>query len=307
MTRVYVSTVISQPADAIWAVVKDFREYRWGEGVGAAHIEAGRDANTPGAIRSFAYYGQPSRQRLLAYSADERMQRWESVEAFDPTLRHYAATLRITPVTASNSSFVEWWSDFDSTPEATLHWSRLQEREFAKSLNRLARLVARAPLSTECYSTVLDYPIEHVWSLIRDFNNYPAYIDGVSESVIEDGKRGDEVGAVRRFHYHDAWIRQRLSAHSDERRSLTYAGMDPFSYPRGRSPTRPAPVRYEGTMQLLPVVDGTRTFMEWSVAFDAATSDVEAWRSLLLELIPEWTQSLQRALAKPVSDPRSRP
>lgn len=37
--------------------------------------------------------------------------------------------------------------------------------------------------------------METVWSLIRDFNNYPSYIDGVTESVIEDGKRGDEVGA----------------------------------------------------------------------------------------------------------------
>jgi len=28
------------------------------------------------------------------------------------------------------------------------------------------------------YSAVLDYPIEAVWALIRDFNNYPVYIDG---------------------------------------------------------------------------------------------------------------------------------
>ena len=33
------------------------------------------------------------------------------------------------------------------------------------------------------FSTVLDYPLDTVWSLIRDFNNYPAYIDGVTESV----------------------------------------------------------------------------------------------------------------------------
>lgn len=51
------------------------------------------------------------------------------------------------------------------------------------------------------YSAVLDRPLHEVWSLIRDFNNYPAYIDGVSESVIEDDKRGDEVGAIRRFCY----------------------------------------------------------------------------------------------------------
>jgi ribosome-associated toxin RatA of RatAB toxin-antitoxin module len=39
------------------------------------------------------------------------------------------------------------------------------------------------------YSTVLDYPLDTVWALIRDFNNYPAYIDGVTESVIEDNRR----------------------------------------------------------------------------------------------------------------------
>src|SRR5437667_5527201 len=97
------------------------------------------------------------------------------------------------------------------------------------------------------YSAVLDHPMETVWSLIRDFNNYPAYIDGVTESVIEDGKRGDEVGAVRRFRYRDNWIRQRLGAHSDERRSLAYVGIDPFAYPTGLS-RAPPPVPYEGSM-----------------------------------------------------------
>ena len=43
-------------------------------------------------------------------------------------------------------------------------------------------------MTTAYYSTVLNHPLETVWALIRDFNNYPAYIDGVSESVIEDDK-----------------------------------------------------------------------------------------------------------------------
>ena len=77
------------------------------------------------------------------------------------------------------------------------------------------------------YSTVLDYPLNTVWAPIRDFNNYPAYIEGVSESVIEDDRRGDEVGAVRRFCYRGNWVRQRLAAHSDEAHSLTYAGLEP--------------------------------------------------------------------------------
>ena len=32
-------------------------------------------------------------------------------------------------------------------------------------------------MTTAYYSTVLDHPLETVWSLIRDFNNYPAYIE----------------------------------------------------------------------------------------------------------------------------------
>lgn len=43
------------------------------------------------------------------------------------------------------------------------------------------------------FSTMLDYLLDIAWSPIRDFNNCPAYIDGISESVIEDDGGGDEV------------------------------------------------------------------------------------------------------------------
>src|SRR5688572_2766666 len=66
---------------------------------------------------------------------------------------------------------------------------------------------------TAFYSSVLDHPLDRVWALVRDFNNYPRYIDGVIESMIEDDKRGDEVGAIRRFNYQGNWIRQRLVRH----------------------------------------------------------------------------------------------
>ncbi len=33
---------------------------------------------------------------------------------------------------------------------------------------------------TAYHSTVLDHPVDRVWSLIRDFNNYPASHDGIS-------------------------------------------------------------------------------------------------------------------------------
>ena len=94
-------------------------------------------------------------------------------------------------------------------------------------------------MTTVYYSTVLNHPLPTVWDLIRDFNNYPAYIDGVTASVIEDDKGGDEIGAVRRFCYLGNWVRQRLAGHSDEGHSLTYAGIEPLPFPPERRRTRP--------------------------------------------------------------------
>jgi hypothetical protein len=155
-------------------------------------------------------------------------------------------------------------------------------------------------MTTAHYSAVLDYPLETVWSLIRDFNNYPAYIDGVTESVIEDDKRGDEVGAIRRFCYLGNWIRQRLADHSDEQHSLTYAGVEPFAYPSGLMSEPPGPVRYEGTMHLLRIVEGERTFIEWFVALDTAPQGADNWQTLFQSWIPDWTDSLKKALARGV-------
>ncbi|MGA8652567.1 MAG: SRPBCC family protein [Xanthobacteraceae bacterium] len=151
---------------------------------------------------------------------------------------------------------------------------------------------------TAYHSTVLDHPVDRVWSLIRDFNNYPAYIDGVTASVIEDSKRGDEIGAVRRFKYGDNWIRQRLSDHSDAWRTLSYVGIELFAFPAGRMADPPTPVRYEGTIHLLPIVDDDRTFIEWPVTLHTTPGEEEPWQELFLSWIPEWTESLRRALAR---------
>ena len=47
------------------------------------------------------------------------------------------------------------------------------------------------------YSTAFDQSADAVWCVIRDFNNYPVWVDGAGQSHIEDGKSGDSVGAIR--------------------------------------------------------------------------------------------------------------
>jgi hypothetical protein len=161
-------------------------------------------------------------------------------------------------------------------------------------------IIGSNDMTTAYYSTVLDHPLETVWSLIRDFNNYPAYIDGVSESTIEDNRRGDEVGAIRRFCYLGNWVRQRLAAHSDDRHLLTYAGIEPLPFPAELAEEH-GPVRYQGTMRLREIVEGNRTFIEWSVALDTPPQDAKRWHQIFQSWIPDWTHSLEGALARRVA------
>jgi hypothetical protein len=151
-------------------------------------------------------------------------------------------------------------------------------------------------VTTVYHNSVLDHPADKAWSLVRDFNNYPRYIEGVTESVIEDGRPGDEVGAVRRFCYGGAWIRQRLVAHSDTDRCFTYAGMEPFEFPDDGSGLVPAPIDYSGTLRLTPVVGEDRTFAEWSVSFESVPEEAQGWTKLLSDLVPQWMRSLERTL-----------
>lgn len=168
---------------------------------------------------------------------------------------------------------------------------------------RVTTAKGKLSMTQAYYSAVLDCSLDDVWSLIRDFNNYPAYIDGVTESVIEDDKRGDEVGAIRRFCYLGNWIRQRLVDHSDRQHTLTYAGLEALPYPLEDGNRAPAPTRYQGTMHLRPIVEGDRTLIEWSVALETEPADADRWQALFASWIPAWTDSLARTLAR--THPRS--
>lgn len=73
-------------------------------------------------------------------------------------------------------------------------------------------------MASAYYSTIFREPASEIWKIIRDFNNYPIWVNGAGESRIEDGKSGDAVGAVRHVLYQGRHIRQRLVALSDAER-----------------------------------------------------------------------------------------
>jgi hypothetical protein len=138
------------------------------------------------------------------------------------------------------------------------------------------------------YSVVLDHSAAAVWAVIRPFDHY-AWAGVESETVIEDGKAGDQVGAVRRVASGGRIIRQILLAHSDLDRAYTYALCEP----------QHLPVRnYTATIRVVPVVEGGKAFVEWGATFDCAEDEIERWtRQFEREGFAVWLAGLRRYMA----------
>ena len=150
------------------------------------------------------------------------------------------------------------------------------------SANRFRNLI----VTSAYYSTILRTPAADVWKIVRDFNNYPIWVDGAGESEIEAGKAGDTVGAVRSVHYNGRHIRQRLLALSDVERSQTYEFCGAASLPV---------TGFRATLRITPVVDGDVAFVEWWADFDCEESRRDELAATLRGWFATWLESLRAA------------
>ena len=142
------------------------------------------------------------------------------------------------------------------------------------------------------YSTIFDKSADDIWQVIRDFNNYPVWVDGAEESEIEAGKSGDSVSAVRNVLYEGRRIRQKLLALSDVERSQTYEFAD----------EAPLPARqYRATLRVTPIVDGDRAFVEWWATFECELERREELTTFFCNAFAQWLGSLRRHTNLPVS------
>jgi hypothetical protein len=134
---------------------------------------------------------------------------------------------------------------------------------------------------------VLDHPADEVWRVIRPFNHY-AWAGVEGETIIEDGKAGDQVGAVRRVALPDRVIRQQLLTHSDIERFYTYLFCEP------------APVRnYVATIHVAPVVESRQAFVEWQASFDCAEEERARWvNQFEQEGFAKWLAALRQFMAR---------
>ncbi|MER8424773.1 zinc-binding dehydrogenase [Mesorhizobium sp. M1403] len=123
-------------------------------------------------------------------------------------------------------------------------------------------------------STIIDAPIDDVWSILRDFNGHERWHPAISFSEIEGGDPVDAVGSVRHFRLADGGeLREQLLALSDKDFRLAYCLLE-----------APLPLMgYVASIQLKPVTDGNATFWEWRSEFHPPTHR----REELVKLVSE--------------------
>jgi hypothetical protein len=125
MALAYTSTIVNAPADEVWAYLRDFNGLpKWTGGVVvSSEIEDGLDGDQVGCVRSFTLGGgEHLRERLLSHSDVERTYSYNFEKThFD--VDNYHATLKVTPVTDGNVSFVEWSTTFDSDRDQIDYWN----------------------------------------------------------------------------------------------------------------------------------------------------------------------------------------
>ena len=78
-------------------------------GIAAAWGVSGR-----GSCLTLADGGDPYDERLLALDDTDRTLTYTFVGANPFGVRRYASTVRVSPVTDTGESFVEWWGEYDA-------------------------------------------------------------------------------------------------------------------------------------------------------------------------------------------------
>jgi hypothetical protein len=113
MAQVTESTLVDAPAQAVWALVRDFDGMSvWAPSMTPSTIEDGLAADQVGCVRRFEANGKLfARERLLALDDAALTLTYTVVESV-LGLYDYTSTLHVTPVTDEDRCVVTWSGSF---------------------------------------------------------------------------------------------------------------------------------------------------------------------------------------------------
>ena len=128
-------------------------------------------------------------------------------------------------------------------------------------------------------STVIDATADAVWAKIRDFNATAR--TGTARRIAHErdrgrqGRRPGRRGAQLHPRRDGTHLREKLLAHSDEKRFYTYDFQKtPFDVDN-----------YNATIRVTPVTDGDKAFVEWWMTFDCDRDQQEHWTDFFANVI----------------------
>ena len=126
MPRIVKSTIIDQPVDRVWAVLRDFNGFdRWHPALAESAVERGAPSDKVGCVRRVRLKdGSELREQLLALSDLEQTFSYCLLDTPIP-LFNYVAHVRLLPVTDGNRSFWHWESRFTTPPGREQELARL--------------------------------------------------------------------------------------------------------------------------------------------------------------------------------------
>jgi Polyketide cyclase / dehydrase and lipid transport len=121
-------------------------------------------------------------------------------------------------------------------------------------------------------STILDAPVDQVWSIIRDFNGFDSWHPAIGSSTIERHHSAQKVGCIRRLKLKDgSELREQLLTLSDLEQAYSYCLLD-----------TPIPLfNYVAHVRLLPVTDGNRSFWQWESRFTTRPGEERAMEAFV--------------------------
>ena len=115
MPKIYKSTVMEAPIEAVWDLIRDFNGHdRWHPAVADSEIERRHPSDRVGCVRRFHLTdGSELREQLLTLSDMETSFTYCLLDTPIPLL-NYVAHVRLAPVTDDDSTFWEWECRFDT-------------------------------------------------------------------------------------------------------------------------------------------------------------------------------------------------
>lgn len=138
--KVFTSSVIGAPVDAVWAKMRDFAGMgEWHEDVTRMHMEGGVRADRIGGVRNFLFEDAALREELTYLCDTEHAFRYRILSSPMPWLNYHAGA-RLYPVSDTDRTFAVWTADWVASPQDDLELiPNVHENVFQKAFDTLDR------------------------------------------------------------------------------------------------------------------------------------------------------------------------